>query len=190
MISGIKNNPHGKEFKAWAAKTTELFKGVGIKVTTTHAYAIAYKYVWSCEREGCGMEFKRHSKSIDPRRHSCGVCKGRLVQVLPVPRRTKANGDGDGKEGDGCKSEYQMFVKVNFGKVEAENPGMGLGEIMKKVGEAFRKMKAEKDAAGGVADGERDGSAEIVVLDDGVEELEDEGEADDVVRKLDFLSLG
>lgn len=78
MISGIKDNPHGKEFKKWASKCTRAFKDQGVEVTTKHSYTIAYKYIWSCVEPTCGVEYKRHSKSIDPAKHSCGACKGKV----------------------------------------------------------------------------------------------------------------
>jgi len=190
MISNVKNNPHGKEFKAWAAKTTALFADQGIRVTTTHSYAIQYKYIWACTTidGGCGMEFKRHSKSIDPRRHSCGVCRSKLVQVQPAPRKGKGSGDA-GEEGGGKAelSDYQRFVKSNFARVKAENPGVGVGEVMRRLGEEFRRLKAE----GRVREGEKGKREEIVVSDDDEEEGEEEkGGMNDVVRKLDFLNLG
>lgn len=44
------------------------------------------------EVEGCGAEYGRHSKSIDPRKHRCGRCKGFLRQIQPQPRaRAKEN---------------------------------------------------------------------------------------------------
>lgn len=36
---------------------------------------------------GCGAEYGRHSKSIDPDKHRCGKCKGLLIQVRPKPRK-------------------------------------------------------------------------------------------------------
>ena len=84
MVSGVRNNPHGKEFKAWAAKCSEQFGDRGIHVTTKHSYDIDYKYIWECTN--CSTEFKRHSKSIDPSKHQCGSCKSKLVQTKPVPR--------------------------------------------------------------------------------------------------------
>lgn len=116
------------------------------------------------------MDFKRHSRSIDPNRHSCGLCKGRLVQVQPAPRGKKVVGE----EGKGM-SDYQRFVKGNFGRVKGENPWAGVGEVMKRLGEEFRRTKAE-----------REGSVQEAVVVD----KEDEVGADDVVKKLDFLNLG
>jgi SprT-like zinc ribbon domain len=38
------------------------------------------------EEEGCGTEYGRHSKSIDPAKQRCGRCRGVLRQVRPRPR--------------------------------------------------------------------------------------------------------
>ena len=76
-----------------------------VEVTTKHSYIINHKYLWVCvgtppnaakrflnlrDDDGCGAEYGRHSKSIDPERHRCGKCKGVLVQVRPKPRKTDA----------------------------------------------------------------------------------------------------
>ena len=77
----------------------------------------------------CGIEYKRHSKSIDPARHLCGSCKGRLVQVQPAPRKE-------------CKrSDYRDFVKKEHERVRRENPSAGFGEIMAILGREFRENK-------------------------------------------------
>ncbi|KAF2481498.1 SprT-like family-domain-containing protein, partial [Neohortaea acidophila] len=72
MLSGIKDQPHGRQFQLWGAKCTRAFAERGVRVTTKHSYQIDYRYVWQCSNEECGAEFKRHSKSIDPARQSCG----------------------------------------------------------------------------------------------------------------------
>lgn len=91
-----------------AAKVTSTFRHHErdiyrqVEVTTKHNYKINHKYLWVCvgtppnaakgflnlppEEEGCGAEYGRHSKSIDPARHRCGRCKGVLLQVRPRPR--------------------------------------------------------------------------------------------------------
>ena len=137
MISGIKDNPHGKEFKQWAAKCTRAFGDRGVEVTTKHSYTIAYKYIWACLNTECGLEYKRHSKSIDPTKHSCGKCKGKLVQTQPAPR-----GRGEGKVE---RSEYQKFVKREFELARKENPEKGWGEIMALLGKEFRDRKREAE---------------------------------------------
>ncbi|KAI9666340.1 MAG: hypothetical protein M1821_004276 [Bathelium mastoideum] len=129
MISGIRDNPHGKEFKAWARKCTTAFAHRNIKVTTKHSYVIDYKYIWACM--SCAAEYKRHSKSIDTARHACGYCKAKLVQIKPVPRGAKG------------PSEYQAFVKKFFADVKQENPGAKHGEIMQIIGRMYRESKAD-----------------------------------------------
>lgn len=149
MISEVRNNPHGAEFKSWGAKVTEAYKTKGVEVTTKHSYKIDYKYIWECV--SCGYEFKRHSKSVDPIRHSCGRCKGKLVQTKPIPR-----GGATGKDGKKQSGEYQVFVKQNFGRVKKEMEGRGedtqMGKVMEAVAKEYREQKAAKmkDAEKGV----------------------------------------
>jgi predicted SprT family Zn-dependent metalloprotease len=129
MVSGITNNPHGKEFKAWAAKCSRRFGDRGIEVTTKHSYDIDFKYVWECT--GCAMEYKRHSKSINPDRHRCGSCKSQLKQVKPVPRA-----------GARKPSEYQQFMKEQMKLLKEENPKSPQKEIMKRVADRWSSLQA------------------------------------------------
>ncbi|MCJ1392393.1 hypothetical protein MMC18_005260 [Xylographa bjoerkii] len=189
MISNIKDNPHGKEFKEWAKKVSDAFAHRHITVTTKHTYAITYKYIWGCTV--CGVEFKRHSKSIDPARHTCGSCKGKLVQVQPAPR--------GGNEGDGKKvvSGYQAYVKEHYGRIKRENAAMGMGEIMGVLGRGYREEKEKRERDGGKKNGEVVEVVEVVEVgndgdvdgDGDGEELTREGDLDVVARKLDILSL-
>ncbi|KAF8866178.1 hypothetical protein BDZ45DRAFT_668030 [Acephala macrosclerotiorum] len=175
MVSNIKTNPHGKEFKAWASKVSGMFGERGIEVTTKHSYEIDYKYIWECEN--CGIEFKRHSKSIDPKRHQCGSCKSKLVQTKPTPKA------GTGEGGEKKVNEYQVFMRENMKKVKEENPGSPQKEIMGLVGKKYKEFKASK--LGGSK------TFETVEVDEIVGEKEgapDDG-VGDVVRKLDFLDL-
>ncbi|KAL7958407.1 SprT-like family domain-containing protein [Trichoderma compactum] len=130
MINGITDNPHGKAFKVWAAKCTQLFGSQGIKVTTKHSYEIDFKYVWTCTV--CGCEYKRHSKSIDPKRHRCGACKASIEQTKPTPRQTPT----------GQLSEYQLFVKEQMKVVKSENPNCLQKEIMGIIAERWTKVKS------------------------------------------------
>ena len=139
MVSGIKDQPHGTSFKAWGRKATAAFAARGVEVTTKHSYEIDYKYVWRCDDEGCNTEFKRHSKSVDVKRHTCGKCRGKLVQIKPVPRGggTSANAGGETAVGG-----YAGFVKTHFAIAKRELPrGASQKEIMEAVG---RKYRAEK----------------------------------------------
>lgn len=156
MVSGITTNPHGREFKAWAAKVTRAFAHKGIQVTTKHSYDIDFKYVWACAE--CGAEYKRHSKSIDPERHRCGGCRGELRQVKPVPRGAGKEGDGgknggggnSGKDGGGGKkvSEYQVFMKEQMRLVKEERPGTPQTEVMKIVAARWALKREGKGVVG------------------------------------------
>lgn len=123
MISGITNNPHGKEFKYWAAKCSQSFGSRGIKVTTKHTYEIDFKYVWQCE--GCSSSYKRHSKSINTDKHRCGGCKGKLAQVKPLPRNA------------GKPSEYQIFIREEMKALKLANPGSPQKLIMQMAAEKW-----------------------------------------------------
>ncbi|KAF2835781.1 hypothetical protein M501DRAFT_1007638 [Patellaria atrata CBS 101060] len=144
MISNIRDQPHGKAFKEWGAKVSAAFRDQNIVVTTKHSYDISYKYVWECVN--CGIEFKRHSKSIDPKKHKCGACRSELVQVKPVPRKgVKKEGDGDEK---GKMSSYQSFVKENMTRVRKELSGKPTQrDVMEALGREYRKMKAGSEVS-------------------------------------------
>lgn len=131
MISGITTNPHGKEFKGWAAKVTAVFGDRNIDVTTKHSYDIDFKYIWECTM--CGLEFKRHSKSINPERHRCGACKSLLKQTKPAPRATQTK-----------ESDYQRFMKEQMRLIKEENPGSPQKDIMRTV--ASRWSQRQKAA--------------------------------------------
>lgn len=120
MMDGVTSRPHGAEFKRWATMCSSKFADRAIKVTTKHSYDIDFKYVWECS--SCGVEFKRHSKSIDPSKHRCGACKSELKQTKPALRTA------------GTKtSEYQVFVKEQMKVVRLENPSSPQKDIMKMV---------------------------------------------------------
>lgn len=145
MVSGITNNPHGKEFKAWAARCSQEFGSRGIEVTTKHSYDIDFKYIWECI--ACATEYKRHSRSIDPKRHRCGnpACKGELKQIKPTPRA-----------GTGKASEYQVFMKEQMKVLKEENPKSPQKEIMKLVADRWSARqgttkRAKKESGASVA---------------------------------------
>jgi predicted SprT family Zn-dependent metalloprotease len=137
MVSGIKDQPHGQQFKAWGSKCSKAFAHRGVNVTTKHSYRIDYKYIWTCTNDACNHEFKRHSKSIDPARHLCGVCRGKLAQTKPVPRKQTAGGP----------TSYAAFVKATFAGLKAEMVGAAHKDVMAALGKKYREQKAEREAA-------------------------------------------
>ncbi|KAI9878452.1 MAG: hypothetical protein M1830_000836 [Pleopsidium flavum] len=173
MISGVKNNPHGKEFKEWAKRCSQAFRHRGIEVTTKHSFNIDYKYTWECTE--CGIEFKRHSKSIDPARHTCGSCKSRLMQTEPAPRTAPP-------------SEYQLYVKLHFQQLKKANPKSSQKELMSLLGKAYREYKAMCLAPSVKT------AVELIDVEENKgefikEDLCDNTEIDSVSRTLDFLNL-
>ncbi|OAR05978.1 hypothetical protein LLEC1_01311 [Akanthomyces lecanii] len=134
MISGITNNPHGKDFKHWAAKCSRTFANQGVKVTTKHSYEIDFKYVWRCD--GCSHSYQRHSKSINPEKHRCSGCKGRLVQIKPVPR----NG--------GKPSEYQLFIKEEMKALKQDYPGSPQKAIMQMAASKWANRSKPTESKG------------------------------------------
>ncbi|KAL2176725.1 SprT-like family-domain-containing protein [Thermothelomyces heterothallicus CBS 202.75] len=162
MVSGVTTNPHGREFKAWAAQCSRAFADRGVQVTTKHSYDIDFKYVWACAE--CCTEFKRHSRSIDPARHRCGRCRGELRQIKPAPRGSgkKAGGDGEANKGK-VVSEYQAFVKEQMRLVKEENPKSPQKEIMKIVAS---RWAAKKGAASAMTPDQQ-----VKKLEEGLEEL-------------------
>ncbi|KAF2459474.1 SprT-like family-domain-containing protein [Lineolata rhizophorae] len=147
IVSGIKDKPHGQQFKAWGKKVGAAFGGRGVEVTTTHSYKIDYKYIWACSK--CGHEYKRHSKSIDPKRHCCAKCKSLLIQTKPVARSAGP-------------SEYQLFVKAHFQRVKKENGGASHGAVMEILGRMYRESKAGKTEPVSSVDGAEDIIDEVV----------------------------
>lgn len=188
MVSNVRDQPHGTSFKRWAKLVTETFAERGIEVTTKHSYEIEYKYLWVCQDDGCATEYERHSKSIDPARHTCGKCRGRLVQIRPAPR-------GGGKaDGEKKESEYQRFVKSQFKEVKRElEEGQGgqkspMKDVMREVAVRYRAMRLASPIKSDSKEGGRGEKAVEVI-----EVTDDEGGArdalDTVSRRLDFLTI-
>ncbi|KAI0651442.1 SprT-like family-domain-containing protein [Trametes meyenii] len=91
IISDAPDEQHGAIFKNWARKV--MRKRSDVEITTKHDYEIVHKYQWKCEE--CSKIYGRHSKSINPEEHVCGVCKGRLVPQFTTraPRTPKPKAD-------------------------------------------------------------------------------------------------
>lgn len=160
MVSGIKDQPHGRQFKEWGRKCTAAFAHRGVKVTTKHSFEIEYKYIWQCSNEECGVEFKRHSKSVDPKRHTCGTCRSKLVQIKPVPRK---NGDGGNAHG------YAAYVKDNFAVVKKSLAGASHKEVLEAVAKKYRAEKASKvspPADGGLDMDNVTKALEVITIED------------------------
>lgn len=110
-----------------------------ITVTTKHSYEIAYKFNWRCTDSTCGKTYGRHSKSIDPEKHACGICSGRLIQL---------DKEGNPIESDSAtmrkESEWQIFSREAFRRIKAVRPGLHMTEINRLVADEWKTVKAQR----------------------------------------------
>ncbi|WPH04279.1 Hypothetical protein R9X50_00716800 [Acrodontium crateriforme] len=166
MISGVKDQPHGKSFKAWGAKATAAFASREVEVTTKHRYQIEYKYIWACSNDDCTAEFKRHSKSIDPSKHTCGNCRSKLLQIKPAPRKANANGESTG---------YAAFVKTHFAAVKK---GLAAGSTQKEIMQAVARLYREKK-----------NSPDVSEVGIASEKDTTDGEMDSMAKMLDVITI-
>ncbi|KAH8929162.1 hypothetical protein BT69DRAFT_1346131, partial [Atractiella rhizophila] len=136
IFENEKNPPHGPAFKMWAKRIMTVRKD--IKVSTTHDYEIRYKYRWRCTNPNCEKIYGRHSKSIDPAKHACGVCQGLLVEISAA---------GEVKSSSPRKrSEYQEFLSNNLKRMKEKHPALAQGEVMKLLAQEWKNRKAKENA--------------------------------------------
>ena len=156
MIDHVAKPPHGAVFKKYAQRAMTVVPGVD--VSTCHNYEIFYAYRWACG--SCGVEYGRHSKSIDVEKKVCGGCGGRLAflgrfrrgadGVVEVVAGRLGGGGGD------CSPEkkmsgYSVFVKEHFHgmklEMESEKASGGMGgtvlasEVMKRLAARWAREK-------------------------------------------------
>ena len=83
----LKRRPnHGPDF---LRKMTDMNRDGMLAVTTYHSLGeevIALtRFAWRCRQ--CGRVYRRQRRTIEPRRHHCGVCRGSLQELRPVTTR-------------------------------------------------------------------------------------------------------
>ncbi len=82
----LKRRPdHGPAF---FQKMREINRAGEVAITTYHSLeedVIALsRFAWRCK--GCGHIYRRHRKTIHPKRHHCGVCQGSLQELTSATR--------------------------------------------------------------------------------------------------------
>ena len=76
----LKRRPnHGAQFRQMMHRMNQD----GLRITVYHSLhqevdAFA-RYVWRCQQ--CGYLYRRQRRTIQPRRHQCGVCRGPLLEL-------------------------------------------------------------------------------------------------------------
>ena len=84
----LKRKPnHGPDF---VRKMTEMNRSGLVAITIYHSLhkevqALA-QFAWRCT--DCGRIYRRQRKTIQPRRHLCGTCRGRLQEMLQLHHMT------------------------------------------------------------------------------------------------------
>jgi predicted SprT family Zn-dependent metalloprotease len=83
----LKRRPnHGPDF---LRKMTEMNRDGMLAITMYHSLTdevIALtRFAWRCRQ--CGRVYRRQRRTIEPRRHHCGVCRGSLQELRAVTRR-------------------------------------------------------------------------------------------------------
>jgi predicted SprT family Zn-dependent metalloprotease len=80
----LKRRPnHGLDF---LRKMTEMNRSGQVAVTTYHSlqkevHALS-RFAWRCK--DCGRLYRRQRKTIEPKRHHCGACRGSLQELMRV----------------------------------------------------------------------------------------------------------
>lgn len=107
-----------------------------IRVTTCHNYKIQYKFQWQCVK--CKYIYGRHSKSIKPEKHRCGVCKG----ALEFMGRLKPDGTF-AKPNARAPSAFSLFMKEHMKSIKRQYPGAKHGVVMKILSEKYKQSKKQ-----------------------------------------------
>lgn len=98
----------------------------------------------------CQKVYSRHRNSIDPARHVCSACRGRLTYLGRFAR------DGSNKAATvGAKappSGFALFVQRHFAEIRRTlPPGTPHGRVMSSVAAAWRETRAADGGEGGAA---------------------------------------
>ena len=82
----LKRRPnHGLDF---LRKMTEMNRSGEVAITTYHSLQkevlALSRFAWCCRN--CGRVYRRQRKTIEPKRHHCGACRGTLQELIPEIR--------------------------------------------------------------------------------------------------------
>lgn len=116
----LKRRPnHGPDF---LRKMTEMNRNGTLAVTIYHSlqkevFALA-RFAWRCR--DCGRIYRRQRKTIEPRRHHCGSCRGSLqeLRLWDVKRHSSADA------GKNTPSHTSARVHFRQLKLDFTAPGM------------------------------------------------------------------
>lgn len=121
--------PHGRSFKAWARRLEERVPGV--RVTTTHSYAIETRFLYRCTL--CGQPYGRHSR-LDTRLRCCGRCGGKVR--LEQGERGLATGASTR-----AMPPFAAFVAREYAPLRRRWPKVPQRRIMQTLGRKWRRRR-------------------------------------------------
>lgn len=139
VADGERRPPHGRCFWRWAKIVSNAVPDVNI--TTCHSYLIHKPFKFKCSNPYCGVEYSRHSKSIDTEAHRCGACRSAITfqgkfDANGTPRRAKPVATG----------AFSLFVKENFAVTRTQ---LEAGASSPNASPTKRKAKAKTKVAHG-----------------------------------------
>jgi len=84
----LKRRPnHGPDFRRMMAFMNQDGLGITIYHSLGKEVEALAKYAWRCQR--CGSIYRRQRRTIQPRRHTCGACRGPLRELAVVEDTNK-----------------------------------------------------------------------------------------------------
>jgi hypothetical protein len=98
---------------------------------------------------------KRHSRSVDPTKHCCGRCKGKLVEIeVPGSKRDTATGASYTEKKARKTSDFALFVKQQTSDVRnhlarelsCSPKDVAQSDVMKECGKLWRSRKSASNA--------------------------------------------
>jgi predicted SprT family Zn-dependent metalloprotease len=76
----LKRRPnHGAEFRRMMHRMNQDGLGITVYHSLNKEVDSFARYVWRCQQ--CGYLYRRQRRTIQPRRHQCGACRGPLKEV-------------------------------------------------------------------------------------------------------------
>ena len=85
----LKRRPnHGPDFHRMMERMNQDGLGITIYHSIEKKVSALARYVWRCRQ--CGIIYRRQRRTIKPRRHQCGACRGPLQELNPstITRRS------------------------------------------------------------------------------------------------------
>ncbi len=71
---------HGQDFHEVMARMNRDGMGISVRHSLNQRVDQLSKYLWRCR--ACGNSYRRQRRTISSRRHCCGVCQGRLEEIV------------------------------------------------------------------------------------------------------------